>query len=63
MAVPTNLILSSNTINKGGFNGGLGVAFGTKWKAKAYAEARFHRMIMGTNNYVDYIPVTFGLRW
>jgi opacity protein-like surface antigen len=63
VAVPVNVVVSSNVINKGGFNGGLGVAFGTKWKAKAYAEARFHRMIMGTDHYVDLIPVTFGLRW
>ncbi|MEI9813351.1 MAG: hypothetical protein WDO18_12210 [Acidobacteriota bacterium] len=63
VAVPVNVVVSSYTLNKPGFNGGMGVAFGTKWHAKAYAEARFHRMILGNDRYVDLIPVTFGLRW
>lgn len=63
VAVPVNVVVASNVLNKGGFNGGMGIAFGTKWKAKAYAEARFHRMILGSDRYADMIPVTFGLRW
>jgi len=63
VAVPVNVVVSQNVLNKGGFNGGMGIAFGTKWKAKAYAEARFHRMFLGGDRTADVIPVTFGLRW
>ena len=63
VAVPATQVLSSYSVNKPGFNGGMGVSFGTKWHVKFYAEARFHRMILGENRYTDYLPVTFGLRW
>ena len=62
-AVPTTEVLSSYTVNKPGVNGGAGIAFGTKWHGKFFAEARYHRIFI--NNYVhtDYIPVSFGFRW
>ena len=60
--VAANQVLASNTINKPGFNAGVGVAFGTKWNAKVFAEARYNRMFIGDFHY-DYLPVTFGIRW
>jgi hypothetical protein len=54
-------VLSSYSINKPGFNAGAGISLGTRWNAKFYAEARYHRMF--TSVPTDYIPVTFGVRW
>jgi Outer membrane protein beta-barrel domain len=62
-AVPVTEVLSTYSVYKPGFDGGAGIAFGTKWNGQVYAEARFHRMIFGNNRYVDTIPVTFGFRW
>ena len=61
-AVPANQVLTSYSVNKPGVDGGIGVSFGTKWHVKAYAEARYHRMIFGDRHF-DYLPVTFGFRW
>ncbi len=60
--VAANQVLASNTLNKPGFNAGMGVAFGTKWNAKFFAEARYNRMFIG-DYHIDYLPVTFGIRW
>jgi len=60
--VPTTNVLSSYSVNKPGVNGGMGLAFGTRWKLKFYAEARYHRIIFG-NFHADMVPVTFGVRW
>jgi hypothetical protein len=49
--------------NKPGFNGGMGVAFGTKWHGKIFAEARYVHIFTNANMRADYIPVTFGFRW
>jgi hypothetical protein len=54
-------VLASYSINKPGFDAGAGIAFGTKWHAKVYAEARYNRMLTSTPT--DFIPVTFGVRW
>lgn len=62
-AVPVDVVLSEYSVMKPGWNGGMGVAFGTRWKAQVFAEARFHRMLLGNNRYLDTIPVTFGFRW
>jgi len=62
-AVPVNQVLTSYSVNKPGVNGGIGLAFGTKWNAKFYAEARYHRMIFGEDKHADYLPVSFGIRW
>jgi len=61
-AVPVKNVLSSYSVNKPGVNGGIGLSFGTKWNAKFYAEARYHRIIFG-DRHADYLPVTFGIRW
>lgn len=62
-ALPTTQILSSYTVNKPGVNGGLGIAFGTKWHGKFFAEARYHRIFMNSYAHTDYVPVTLGFRW
>jgi hypothetical protein len=62
-AVPTNLVLASNSVNKPGVNGGAGIAFGHKWHGKFFAEARYDRIFMNRDRHMDYIPVTFGFRY
>jgi hypothetical protein len=61
--VPVNLALESASVNKPGFNGGIGITLGTKWNAKFYVETQFHRMFLDHGLTLDYIPVTFGVRW
>jgi len=51
------------SVNKPGFNAGMGVALGTKWHGKVFAEARYVHIFMNNNMRADYIPVTFGFRW
>jgi len=41
----------------------MGIALGTKWHGKFFAEARYHRIIMGNYGHTDYVPVSFGFRW
>jgi len=62
-AVPTTQVLASYTVNKPGVNGGMGIALGTKWHGKFFAEARYHRIIMSNYQHTDYVPVSFGFRW
>jgi len=62
VAVPTTLILSSYTVNKPGIDVGAGIAFGSKWHGKFFAEAKYNRIFMG-QYHTDYVPVTFGFRW
>jgi hypothetical protein len=62
VTVPANQILASNSVMKPGVNAGAGIAFGTKWRAKFYAEARYHRMLF-RDTHTDFIPVNFGFRW
>jgi len=59
--VPASQVLASYSV-KPGVNGGMGISFGTKWNAKFYAEARYHRMFIG-DFHTDYVPVTFGVRF
>lgn len=63
VAVPTTSILSSYSVNKPGVNAGAGVAIGTKWHGKLFAEARYVHIFMGNGSHTDYIPVTFGFRF
>jgi hypothetical protein len=62
-AVPTTQVLSSYTVNKPGVNGGAGIAFGSKWHGKFFAEGRYHRIFMSNGLHTDYVPVSFGFRW
>ncbi len=63
VVVPTTDILAEYSVNKPGVNIGAGVALGTKWHGKFYAEARYHRIFMGNDRHTDYVPVSFGFRW
>ncbi len=63
VAVPTQQVLASYTVNKPGVNGGLGVAFGTRNRGKFFAEARYDHIFMGGGRHSDYVPVSFGFRW
>lgn len=63
LAVPTTQVLSSYSINKPGVNAGAGIAFGTKWHGKLFAEARYVKIFTGNDRHVDYVPVSFGFRW
>jgi hypothetical protein len=62
VAVPANQILSSYSVNKPGIDIGAGVAIGTKFHGKLFAEAKYDRMFIG-NYHTDYVPVSFGFRW
>ncbi len=53
---------SSYSVNKPGFDAGMGVAFGSKWHGKFFAEARYNRMFLD-GGHTDFLPVTFGFRW
>jgi len=60
---PNQVILGSYSVNKPGANIGAGLAFGTKWHAKLYAEARWNHIFGDFNTRTDFVPVTFGVRW
>ena len=51
------------TVNRPGWNAGAGIAFGTKWHGKVFAEARYVHIFMDNGLRADYVPVTFGFRW
>lgn len=55
-------VASSYSVNKPGIDAGMGVAFGSKWHGKFFAEARYNR-IFNNDTHTDYLPVTFGFRW
>lgn len=61
--VPSTTILSSYSVNKPGVDVGIGIAIGTKWHGKLFAEARYDRMFYNSYFHTDYLPVTFGYRW
>lgn len=61
--VSTTQVLASYTVNKPGFDAGAGIEVGTKWHGKLFAEARYNHMFLDNGRHVDWIPVTFGLRW
>jgi len=65
VALPANQVLASYSVNKPGMDIGAGIAFGSKWHGKFFAEAKYMRIFMGNRapNDTEYIPVTFGFRW
>ncbi len=64
IALQANQVLASYSVNKPGIDAGLGVAFGSKWHGKFFAEARYNRIFMGDRfPDTEYLPVTFGFRW
>jgi hypothetical protein len=62
-AVPTTSVLASDSVNKPGIDAGMGIAMGTKWHGKFFAEARFNRIFNNRGIHTDYLPVTLGFRW
>ncbi|HVW83566.1 MAG TPA: outer membrane beta-barrel protein [Bryobacteraceae bacterium] len=62
VAVPTNQVLASYSSNKPGIDVGAGIAIGTRFHGKIFAEAKYDRIYNG-NYHTDYVPVTFGFRW
>jgi len=64
VTLAANQVLASYSVNKPGIDAGIGIAFGSKFHGKFFAEARYNRIFMG-NNFGDteYLPVTFGFRW
>jgi len=65
IAVPANQVLASYSVNKPGMDIGAGIAFGSKWHGKFFAEAKYMRIFMGNRagGDTEYLPVTFGFRW
>ncbi|MEO8099476.1 MAG: outer membrane beta-barrel protein [Acidobacteriota bacterium] len=65
VAVPATQVLTDYSVNKFGFNGGMGFTFGGigHGKARFYSEARFHRMMLSSSRHMDMVPVTFGIRF
>lgn len=65
VALSANQVLASYSVNKPGMDIGAGIAFGSKWHGKFFAEARYSRIFMGNRapNDTEYLPVTFGFRW
>jgi hypothetical protein len=62
-AVPVNQVVASYSVNKPGVDIGAGLAFGTKWHGKFFAEARYDRIFLGNDRHTDYVPVSVGFRW
>lgn len=61
--VPVNQVLSSYTVNKGGWNGGVGLDFKFRdSRAKLFAEARYH-YIKTRSIATELLPITVGVRW
>jgi len=58
----TNFVVGSYSVNKPGLDGGVGIAFGSKWGGRFFAEARYVRIFSGAGYHTDYLPVTFGFR-
>ena len=58
---PVDVVVSSYSVVKPGVDAGMGIAFGSKWGGKFFAEARYNRIFLG-NRHTDYVPVTFGFR-
>jgi hypothetical protein len=63
VAVPTTYILSSYTIVKPGIEAGAGVAFGTRFHGKLFAEARWEQIFLTSGIHENYLPVSFGFRY
>ena len=61
VAFGTNIVVADYSVNKPGVDGGVGIAFGSKWGGKFFAEARYERIFLG-DRHTDYLPVTFGFR-
>ena len=59
----TSAVVQEYTVNKPGWNVGMGIAVGTKWHGKVFAEARYVHVFLNGGQRGDYVPVTFGFRF
>lgn len=55
--------VSSYVVNRPGWDAGAGVSFAAFGHARAFAEAKFERMLMSNGPNFDMLPVTFGFRF
>jgi hypothetical protein len=55
--------IGSYSVNRPGANIGAGIAFGTKWHGKIFAEARWDHIFLNNGLHTDYVPISFGYRW
>jgi hypothetical protein len=62
VTVGANQVIGSYSVNKPGIDAGAGVAIGTRFHGKIFAEARYDRIFF-SNGHADFIPVSFGFRW
>ena len=53
---------SSYAVTKPGLDVGAGIACGTRFHGKIFAEAKYDRIFFN-DHHVDYLPITFGFRW
>jgi hypothetical protein len=53
----------SSSVNKPGVDAGVGIAVGSKWHGKFYAELKYNKIFLGGPYHMDYEPITFGYRW
>jgi Outer membrane protein beta-barrel domain len=59
---PSNQLVSSS-VNKPGVDAGVGIAVGSKWRGKFYAEMKYNKIFLGGPYHMDYENMTFGYRW
>lgn len=60
---PRGPISSSLSVNKPGVDFGMGIALGSKWHGKYYAELKYNKIFLGGPFHMDYENITFGYRW
>lgn len=54
---------SSSSVNTPGVDIGMGIAVGSKWRGKYYAEMKYNKIFLGGPYHTDYENLTFGYRW
>jgi len=60
---PGSPISSSSSVNKPGVDAGVGIAVGSKWRGKFYAEMKYNKIFLGGPYHMDYENITFGYRF
>ena len=62
--IQTTDVISSSVQNRGGINGGVGLAWklGGDTRSTFFAEARYHHIYTSPRR-TNWLPVTFGFRW
>jgi len=62
-AGPSNQLQYTSSVNKPGVDFGMGIAVGSKWPGKFYAELKYNKIFLSGIYHVDYEAITFGYRW